>query len=188
MVRTCGEDRRAFAVQALADIFGGNKTVMLGSIPGCGGRARPATGTASSAPRRFVELCAIVDQARSSSWNQATDISGRDARGLAAERRDDDVVDVVPSRAPSPTAEQECLLLRFCGRAWQVLQSQSLPGLDGWAQKQVDRFGEGGPGLVSREIKQTTRRHQMAAAVAKLRGWMILPDDAADEPAISSLR
>ena len=78
--------------------------------------------------------------------------------GLAAKRRDDCVVDVVLADPPGPNREQEVHFLSgFAVEHRRLCRSQSLPGLDGSAQKRVDGFGEGGAGFVGGDVEQADR-------------------------------
>ncbi|MFF9624006.1 hypothetical protein [Streptomyces griseosporeus] len=110
----------------------------------------------------------------------AADVGGRDS-GLAAEHRDDGVVDVAGGDAAGPDSEQR--VDQLAGAAvgeLRLVGAGSLPGVDGLAENRVDRLGEGGAGLVGGDVEQADRvAGQDLLRVAGDRCPVVLPADAA---------
>jgi hypothetical protein len=84
-------------------------------------------------------------------------VAGGDA-GLAAEQRDDRVVDVGRGDLPGAGGKQQVNAL--AGAAVGELRlgrAQGLPDADGLPEDRVNRLGERGPGLVGRDVEQADR-------------------------------
>ena len=93
-------------------------------------------------------------RARPVAGDVAAEVSCRDTC-LGAERGDQGAVDVVPRDRVRADGEQQVHLLAGlaigpCG----LLGPQRLPGLDGLTDQGVDGLGEGGAGLVHRDVEQ----------------------------------
>ncbi|HYA50919.1 MAG TPA: hypothetical protein VEG33_07080, partial [Streptosporangiaceae bacterium] len=74
--------------------------------------------------------------------------------GLAAEHRDDGVVDVGGGDAAGAEGEQQiCPLAGAPVGQLRLGGTGSLPVLDGLAEDRVDRLGERGAGLVRRDVE-----------------------------------
>lgn len=98
----------------------------------------------------------MVDRARWLVMLPRTSATG--TPGLAAEHRDDGVVDVAGGDAAGSDGEQRVDPL--AGGAvgeLRLVGAGGLPGVDGLAEDQVDRLGEGGAGLVGRDVEQADR-------------------------------
>ena len=109
----------------------------------------------------------------------AADVGSRDA-GLAAQRRDDPVVDVALVDPADADGEQEVHPL--AGLAVQQLglrRPHGLPCLDGLAQQRVDRLGERGAGLMGGHVQQADRvAGEYLAGVPADGHPVVLPADA----------
>lgn len=78
--------------------------------------------------------------------------------GLATEHRDDRVLDVAGGDAAGPDGEQQLDVLAGAAVGeLRLVRADGLPGVDGLAEDRVDRHGEGGAGLVSRDVEQADR-------------------------------
>jgi len=84
-------------------------------------------------------------------------VGGRDC-GLAAEHGDDGVVDVGGGDAAGAEGEQQVRPLAGAPVGeLRLAGADGLPRLDGLAEDRVDRLGEGGAGLVRRDVEQADR-------------------------------
>jgi len=95
---------------------------------------------------------AIVERAR---WLVMFRGRRRRELGLAAEHRDDRVVDVGGGDLPRPEGEQQVNLL--AGAVVGELRlggAGGLPGVEGLAEDRVDGLGERGAGLVRGDVEQ----------------------------------
>ena len=95
------------------------------------------------------------------------DVGGGNA-GLAAEHRDDRVIDVGGGDLPGPEGEQQ--VDELAGAAVGELRlggADGLPGVEGLAQDRVDRLGERGAGLVGRHVQQAEPRRGPGPAASR---------------------
>jgi hypothetical protein len=108
------------------------------------------------------------------------DVRGGNA-GLAAEHRDDRLVDVGGGDFPCPEGEQQVDLL--AGAAVGELRlgtADGLPGVECLVEDRVDGLGERGAGLVRGHVEQAgSVAGQDLLRVADDRGAVVLPADAA---------
>jgi hypothetical protein len=111
----------------------------------------------------------------------AADVGGGHA-GLAAQHRDDGLVDVVLGDAAGTVGEQEVhVLAGLAVQHGRLAGPHGLPCLDRLAEQRVDGLGERGAGLMRRHVQQAdgvAREH--FAGIARDGHAVVLPADAAD--------